>query len=97
MTSTTDFELWLELGNEPETHDESYSLYRASHGESFAAYTVTDDGGKRFVKGPSGDTLALVSEQAIQAFQKHIERFNPDPDLGWEGMIAYRSAMAKED
>lgn len=97
MTSTTDFNEWLENGNEPETPDECYALWQASQGESFGTYDVTDNSkGHRFIKGPEG-TLALVSPKAIAAFQSRVDDYMPDKELGWEGGAAFLHAMSKDD
>ncbi|WP_330082908.1 hypothetical protein [Methylocystis iwaonis] len=96
MVSTTNFQEWFDMGHAPETFGEAYCLARAVAGESMGSYQVTDAGGRRFIK-EGDDTLVLVSQPAKNAFAKAIEQFNPDPDLGWEGMYAYRSAMSRDD
>lgn len=103
MASMTNFDEWLGAGNEPDDHEEIYSLWRASHGEEVGGYDVStkvDQVGnlqQLFIGGPSGDTLALVSPQAIHAFRKHIEQYKQDDDLDWEGSYEFRRAMAKDD
>lgn len=96
MSNNTDFEDWLAAGNEPDTPEERYALHKAAQGESFGIYDVTDKNGQRFIKGPEG-TLALVTEKAVKAFQKRVDDFMPEPELGWEGGNYYLHAMAKDD
>ena len=43
MASTTDFEAWLEDGNEPDTDEEAYALACAAEGEDGGFYDVTTD------------------------------------------------------
>jgi hypothetical protein len=96
MTSTTNFQDWLDMNHAPETYEDAYCLHRAVCGESMGSYNVTDVGNMRFIK-EGEDTLVLASEKAIHAFAEVIEQFNPDPDLGWEGMYAYRRAMSRDN
>jgi len=49
---------------------------------------------KLFIRVGDGDTLFLASEKARESFERRIEGFLPDPDLGWEGSEGYRRAMA---
>lgn len=97
MASTTDFEAWLESGNEPDGHEEVFSLWQAANGESSGIYEVTGDENKLFIKGPGEESLALVSHKAIQAFRRHIQKYKEDDDLDWEGSYEFRRAMEKDD
>jgi hypothetical protein len=98
MTTTTDFQCWLDDGNEPDDFEEAYALHLAASGESAGSYSVTETrDGKRFIKGPGELTLALVSDRAIKAFENCVERFKGDDEMGWEGWYGFERAMAKDD
>lgn len=95
--TTTDFEEWL-ANNEPEGIEEAYCLWDAAYnGESSGIYECANNQGKRFIKGPSDDALMLASPKAIAAFVERIKEYNPDPDLGWDGALAFRRGMQKDD
>ena len=97
MTTTTDFETWLSE-NEPESFDEACCLYDAVSGDSSGIYSGSVKNGTVYITRSGGDTtLALVSEKAIASFKKHIECYNPHPELGWHGADVFARAMAKDD
>lgn len=98
MASTTDFEEWLE-NNEPDGHEQAMALYYAARGQPGGEYLyeVSENDGKRFIKGPDGTTLVLASPKAIAAFQRRIDDYKDDPEMDWGSWYGYKVAMAKED
>jgi hypothetical protein len=96
MASMTDFQAWLDSGNDPETDEDKFCLWRAANGEGMGPYEVSGDDEKRFIKGPSQDTLALVSAKSIAAFKKHLNE-HYQPELGWEGAYIFERGMQKDD
>ncbi len=97
MSSMTNFEEWLAPGNEPDDYEDAYALNEATNLQSYGAYEGTGDDKRMFIKGPTGDTLALVSSKAIDAFRRHIETFKDDPEMDWESWYGFKCAMAKDD
>ena len=96
MTTTTDFQAWADSGNAPEDFEAAYELYRASLGEKDRAYyKVSTKDGALFITGKEG-TLALMSDKAIHAFQKFIERYKDDPNESWEGWHESKRLLAKD-
>jgi hypothetical protein len=93
MTTTTDFEIWLEE-NEPEGHAEIYALYQTVvTRNAWGAYVVTNVGDKTFVKGPSS-TLLLANEKARKAFLSKVDALRDDRELDMEGWYHFRRNMA---
>lgn len=92
--TTTDIDEWLEAYG-PENDEEAFQLHHALEGqEDYGIYSVSAKGQQLFIQVGGGDTLRLASEKARKLFERRIERFLPDPDLGWEGSEGYRRAMA---
>lgn len=98
MTATIDFNDWLDT-NEPADNDDAYALnYAIQHKESCGIYEVQIKGEQMLIRVDGKDEwLRLASSKAIAFFQKRVDGYCPDPDLGWEGSEAYRRAMAKDD
>jgi hypothetical protein len=96
MTDTSDFEVWL-AENEPDGHEDIYSLYQAVEcREDYGIWSVKVRGEKTFVTGPEG-TLQLLSEKARQAFLKEVEALKDDDELDMESWYGFHDAMAKDD
>ena len=99
----TDFIEWLDSGNEPDGYENAYALYRATQGESMGDYEATknDDKGHVYIKGPEGQSLALVSEKAKNAFIGVLRRRYMDGDgpeaMDPEGWYYFMHSMSKED
>lgn len=94
----TDFDQWLDSGNEPDGYENIYSLYRTAQGESMGDYSATtnEEKGHVYIKGPQGQSLALVSEDAKNAFISLLrKRYMDGQDP--EGWYYYMHSMSKED
>lgn len=93
----TDFALWLD-GNEPYSPGDVLVLYDAvTSGGDYGTYGGTiDDLGRVFVKGWSGQQLALLSDKAIQSFLRLVQRrYTNGMDIeSWYGL---ESALAKDN
>lgn len=98
MTATTDFNDWLDT-NEPANNEEAYALnYAIQHKETCGIYDVEMKGEQMFIRvGGNDEWLRLASNNAISSFQKRVDGYCPDPDMGWEGSEAFRNAMAKDN
>ena len=95
MKNTSEFDVWLEE-NEPEDHEEIYSLYNSVvHRESWGLWEVTTNGDKTFIKGPNS-TLNLLSGNARQAFQNRVEALKSDPEMDMESWYGYERNMAND-
>jgi hypothetical protein len=98
MAAITDFEDWLQQ-SEPANNEEAFHLYHALHGEeSVGVYEVSKKNGHILVRQTGGaDWLLLASPQAVTAFKATIDRYCPEPEMGWHGAEMYLNAMAKDD
>jgi hypothetical protein len=98
----TDFVEWLDA-NEPDNFEEVYALYQAVHDTgTWGPYEGQRDArGRVFVKGSNPPSLALVSEAAIAAFVRLLQRRYMDGDgpdsLSPDGWYNFTVAMAKDD
>jgi len=99
----TDFQLWLNSGNEPEDFEDTYDLYRAAtEGGEWGEYKGThDEKGRTFIKGDGDGSLALVSKEAQKSFLRLIQRLYMDGDgpdsMNPEGWYEFNRAMAKDN
>ncbi len=96
--TTTDFNDWLD-SNEPADNGDAYALNHAiQHKESCGIYDVDMKGKQMFIRVDGKDEwLRLASDIAISAFQKRVDGYCPDSDMGWDGSEAFRKAMAKDN
>jgi len=93
MSSTTNFDVWLEE-NEPDGHEEIYSLYQAVDlREGYGLWDVTTQGDKTFIKGTTS-TLQLLSEKARLAFLTAVEKLKDDPEMDMESWYGFERNMA---
>jgi hypothetical protein len=97
MATTTSFDEWFGMGNEPDGHEDLYDLFHASRGEGLGTYSVSTKGDQTFIKGPSGDTLLLASSIAAKAFGRTLEGMKSDPEMDFESWIGFKRAIAKDD
>jgi len=75
--SNTNFDDWLSFYVDPDEYDINAALYQAIAGEEVESiYEITRKGSRVFVKLGDGETLALLSEKAVETFLKKFdERF----------------------
>ena len=98
MPRTTDFQRFLNDGNEPRNYEEAYGLHLAASGQGGRHYEITESrDGKRFIKGAGGLTLALVSEGAIADFATCVDQFKDDHEMDWETWYARKCAEAQDN
>lgn len=96
MTTTTNFEEWLE-DNRPNGDVEIFEIYKAAHDrQDFCEWRVTTTGEKTFIKGPAS-TLQLFSEKARIAFLVTIAKSVGQSMATMEGWYYSQRAMAKPD
>lgn len=96
MSTTTNFEEWLE-DNDPDGYEDVFAVYKAAHDRcDWGHWTVTTKGVKTFIKGPAG-TLSLLSEKARIAFMATVARSVGESVATMEGWYYFQYAMTKPD
>lgn len=94
---TTNFQDWL-TAHEPESKQDAFDLYDAVTTTSACGmYDVSGSGGNVYVRIPNEPRLAILGDEAMQAFMKVLDSYNPYPDMGWEGAKEFHRSMAKDD
>ena len=98
MTTTTNFDEWLDT-NEPASNEDAYALNHAvQHAASCGIYDAEMKGTQMFIRiGGNDEWLRLANNNAVSSFQKRVDGYCPDPDMGWEGSESFHNAMAKDD